>query len=302
MSTPEQHARLTGAALITIAAIGFSGKAIIVKLAFRHGVDAVTLLALRMVFSVPFFLLLALWAGRGAKREPLARADLRNIVILGLVGYYLSSYFDFLGLQYISAALERLLLFVHPTFVLLLSAFLFKRRITRRDVIAIALSYLGIALVFGHDLATQPGNVALGAFWVLLSALLYAVYLIGSGRLVGRVGSMRFASYAGLVSCVGVVAHYLVTRDAALIVSQPAPVYWLSLLMAVASTVLPIALMAEGIRRIGASHASIIGSIGPIATIALGAMFLAEPITAFQIAGAALVLAGILFISLSRSK
>jgi drug/metabolite transporter (DMT)-like permease len=300
MSAAEQRMRLTGAGLIAVAAIGFSGKAIIVKLAYRYGVDAVTLLALRMLFSAPFFVLLALWAGRGAKQEPLSRADVRNIVILGLIGYYLSSYFDFLGLQYITAALERLLLFVHPTFVLLMSAFLFKRRITRRDVVAIVFSYLGIALVFGHDLATQPGNVALGAFWVLLSAVLYAAYLIGSGRIVGRVGSVRFASYAGLVSSVGVVAHYFVTRDAGLIVSQPAPVYWLTLLMAIVSTVLPIVLMSEGIRRIGASHASIIGSIGPIATIALGAIFLGEHITAFQVAGAGLVLAGILAISLQK--
>jgi drug/metabolite transporter (DMT)-like permease len=300
MSAAEQRARLTGVALIAVAAVAFSGKAIIVKLAYRHGVDALTLLALRMVFSAPFFLGVAWWAGRGRKQEPLAPADLRNIAILGLIGYYLSSYFDFLGLQHISAALERLLLFVHPTFVLLLSAFLFKRRITRRDVIAIVLSYLGIALVFGHDLATQPGNVALGAFWVLLSALLYAVYLIGSGRLVGRVGSLRFASYAGLVSSIGVVAHYLVTSDPALIVSQPPPVYGLSVLMAVVSTVLPIVLMSEGIRRVGASHASIIASIGPIATIALGAIFLGEEITAFQIAGAGLVLAGILAISLQK--
>jgi drug/metabolite transporter (DMT)-like permease len=294
-----QRARLTGALLVAVSAIAFSGKAIIVKLAYRHGVDPVTLLALRMVFSAPFFLLLAWWAGR-AGQEPLSRSDLRAIVILGLIGYYLSSYFDFLGLQYITAALERLLLFVHPTFVLLLSAFLFKRPITRRDVVAIVLSYLGIALVFGHDLATQPGNVVLGAFWVLLSALLYAAYLIGSGRLVGRVGSLRFASYAGLVSSVAVVAHYVVTRDAALIFSQPAEVYGLSLLMAVASTVLPIVLMSEGIRRIGASHASIIGSLGPIATIFLGAIFLGESVGVFQLAGAGLVLAGVLAISLQR--
>jgi drug/metabolite transporter (DMT)-like permease len=294
-----QRARLTGALLVAVSAVAFSGKAIIVKLAYRHGVDAVTLLALRMVFSAPFFLLLAWWAGRGGQ-EPLARADLRAIVILGLIGYYLSSYFDFLGLQYITAALERLLLFVHPTFVLMLSAFLFKRPITRRDVVAIVLSYLGIALVFGHDLATQPGNVVLGAFWVLLSALLYAAYLIGSGRLVGRVGSLRFASYAGLVSSVAVVAHYVVTREAAVIFSQPAEVYGLSLLMAVASTVLPIVLMSEGIRRIGASHASIIGSLGPIATIFLGAIFLGETVGVFQLAGAGLVLAGVLAISLQK--
>lgn len=295
-----QRARLTGALLVAVSAIAFSGKAIIVKLAYRHGVDAVTLLALRMVFSAPFFLLLAWWAGRSGTQQPLSRADVRAVAALGFIGYYLGSYFDFLGLQYITAALERLLLFVHPTFVLLLSAFLFKRPITRRDIVAIVLSYLGIALVFGHDLQTQPGNVVLGALWVLLSALLYAAYLLGSGRLVGRVGSLRFASYAGLVSCVAVIAHYAVTREAALIVSQPAPVFGLSLLMAVVSTVLPIVLMSEGIRRIGASHASIVGTLGPIATIFLGAIFLGESIGVFQLAGAGLVLAGVLAISLQK--
>lgn len=296
----DRKSRLVGALLVVVAAIAFSGKAVIIKLAYRHGVDPLTLLALRMVFSAPLFVILALWARRGANVQPLSAADLRAVLALGLVGYYLASYFDFLGLQYISAALERVLLFVHPTFVLLLAAVLFKRPITARDVVAVVLSYMGIALVFGNDLATQPGNVALGAAWVLLSALFYAAYLLGSGRLVGRVGSLRFASYAGLVSCVAVVLHYLITRNAALIVSQPLPVYSLALLMAVVSTVLPIVLTSEGIRRIGASHASIIGSVGPIATIFLGFIFLDEAITAIQIAGAALVMAGVLAISLQR--
>ena len=300
MSSVERPARLTGAILVGIAAVAFSGKAVIIKLAYRYGVDAVTLLALRMVFSAPLFGVLAWWAGRGGRAAPLSRADARAVAILGIVGYYLASYFDFLGLQYITAALERLLLFLYPTFVLLMSALLFQRPVTRRDVVAVGLSYFGIALVFANDLATQSGNVVLGASWVLLSALFYAAYLLGSGRLVGRVGSLRFASYAGLVSCVAVVAHFLVTRDAALIVSQPAPVYGLGLLMAAVSTVLPIVLTSEGIRRIGSSHASIIGSVGPIATIFLGAIFLREQITLVQLAGAALVLAGVLSISLAR--
>ena len=300
MTPQERQARLTGALLVVVGAIAFSGKGVIVKLAYRHGVDAVTLLALRMVLSAPFFAILGWWAARGKDIKALSTADRGSMLVLGLIGYYLASYFDFLGLQYVSVALERLLLFVHPTFVVLLSAALFGRRITRRDVFAIVLSYLGIFVVFGHDLATQPGNVALGSFWVLLSALFYAAYLIGSGRLVGRVGSMRFACYAGLVSCVAVVTHFLVTREAALIVSQPAPVYWLSLVMAVFSTVLPIILTSEGIRRIGASHASIIASVGPIATILLGAIFLDEAITAIQLLGAAFVLAGVLAISLQR--
>lgn len=288
--------------MVMVAAIAFSGKAIIIKLAYRHDVDPVTLLALRMLFSAPFFLLLAWWAGRGAQVRPLEPRDRKSVFVLGIVAYWLSSYFDFVGLQYITAALERLLLFIHPTFVLLLSAALFQRRISARDVAAIVLSYVGIVLVFGNDLATQPGNVWLGSFWVLLSALLYAIYLIGSGRLVGRIGSLRFASYAGLVSCVGVVGHYLATQKPMLIFTQAKEVYALAILMAVVSTVLPIVLTSEGIRRIGASHASIVGSVGPIATIFLGFAFLAEPITMIQLMGAVLVMAGVLAIGLHKAR
>lgn len=296
------HARLSGALMAMAAAIAFSGKAIIIKLAYRHQVDPVTLLTLRMLMSAPLFLLLGWWAARDGSAPPLTRGDKLNIAILGLVGYYLASYFDFLGLQHVTAALERLLLFIHPTFVLLIAAAIFKRPITRRDVLAIVLSYVGIAVAFGHDLATQPGNVALGSFWVLMSALFYAIYLLGSGRLVGRVGSLRFSALAGLASCIGVIAHYLVTQPVSTILAQPAEVYWLSLLMAAACTVLPIALMSEGIRRIGSSHASIIGSVGPIATIFLGFVFLDEPITAVQLLGAGLVMAGVLAISLQKAK
>ncbi|MGE5097132.1 MAG: DMT family transporter [Betaproteobacteria bacterium] len=296
----DRSPRLTGALIVAVAAIAFSGKAIIIKLAYRYGVDALTLLAFRMLFSAPMFVALAWWDRRRERREPLSRADLRNVAILGFIGYYLASYFDFLGLQYVTAALERLLLFIHPTFVLIFAAVLFKRRITLGDVVAVVLSYVGIAFVFGHDLATQPGNVALGAFWVLLSALFYAAYLLGSGRIVGRVGSIRFACYAGIVSCVAVVAHFVVVRDVSLLFGQPLAVYNLSLLMAAVSTVLPIVLTSEGIRRIGASHASIVASIGPVATIFLGAVFLDEAVTWVQVTGAALVLAGILAISLKR--
>jgi drug/metabolite transporter (DMT)-like permease len=296
----ERRRQVGGALMMAVGAIAFSGKAVIIKLAYRYGVDALTLLALRMAFSAPLFLILGVWAARSETAAPLGTRDAIAIVMLGIVGYYLASYFDFLGLQYITAALERLVLYLYPTFVVLLSAALFGRRIVRRDVVAIALSYLGIFAVFANDLATQPGNVVLGSFWVLLSALFYAAYLIGGGRLVARVGSLRFSCYAGLVSCIAVIAHFAIASDIELIATQPAPVYGLALLMAVVSTVLPIVLTSEAIRRIGASHASIIGSVGPVATIFLGALFLAEPITTIQLGGAALVLAGVLAISLKR--
>jgi drug/metabolite transporter (DMT)-like permease len=272
-----------------------------VKLAYRHGVDPLTLLALRMGFSLPFFLALALWANRDGAAGRLVAADWRAIVFLGTLGYYLASLFDFYGLQHITAALERLVLFLHPTFVVLIAAALHGRRIGRRDVFALVLSYLGIALVFVHDLGASQSNVALGAFWVLLSALCYAVYLIGNGRMVQKMGATLFAALASLVSCVGVLAHYALTNDISRIVSLPAPVYLLSLVMAIVSTVLPVVLMSEGIRRVGSSHASMIATVGPVATIFMGAIFLAEPITAIQLLGAALVVAGVLAITLAKA-
>ena len=296
---PSRRSLITGALMVGIAAVAFSGKAIIVKLAYRHGVDAVTLLALRMLFSAPLFFALGLWASRG-NPEAISSKDRRSIFVLGMIGYYLSSYFDFLGLQHITAALERLVLFLYPTFVMLLAAAIFKRPITRRDIAALVLSYVGIVFVFLNDLKTQPGNVVLGSAWVMLSAFLYASYLLGSGSLVQRVGSLRFACRAGLVSCIGVLAHFAIVSDVRTLFTQPAPVYWLSLLMAVVSTVLPIALTSEGIRRIGASRASVIGSVGPIATIFLGFVFLGEAITAIQLFGAALVMAGVLAATLKR--
>ena len=288
-------------ALVVFSAVAFSAKAIIIKLAYRHGTDAVTLLALRMAMAAPFFVAVAWWSSRGGRAVALSREDWRTIVFLGIVGYYLASLFDFLGLQYITAALERLVLFLYPTFVVLISAFLYGRAIAGRDIAALALSYTGIALVFANDLATRQENVLLGAFWVALSALAYAVYLIGNGRMVRKMGSVLFASLASIVSCAAVVAHFLVVRDAHLLWTQPAPVYGLTFLMAIVSTVLPVLFMSVGIRLIGSSHASMLGTVGPVATIFLGFAFLDEPITAIQLAGAALVMAGVLAISLAKA-
>ena len=301
-SSPGRGPRLAGVALVVFSAIAFSAKAVIIKLAYRHGVDAVTLLALRMAMSAPFFVAIAWWASRGEGAAPLAPADWRAVVFLGIVGYYLASLFDFLGLQYITAALERLVLYLYPTFVVLISAAMYGRRITGRDVAALAVSYAGIALVFANDLATRQENVLLGAFWVSLSALAYAIYLIGNGRMVRKMGSVRFASLASVVSCAAVLAHFLVVRDAGLLWSQPEPVYWLTLLMAIVSTVLPVILMSVGIRLVGSSHASMLGTVGPVATIFLGFAFLGEPITTIQLAGAALVLVGVVAISRAPGK
>ena len=295
----------SGVALVLIAAIAFSAKAIFVKLAYddptvlTSAVDPITLLMLRMTFSLPFFALIAWWSARG--QAALSSRDWRAVVVLGLMGYYAASLFDFWGLQYISAALERLILFLNPTFVVLISAIVLGYRIRKRDVFALAMSYAGITLVFVHDLQFNPEKVLIGGALVLLSAALYAGYLVGGGEMVKRLGGVRFAAYASIVSTIAITLHFFMVHPLAVLTTQTPRVYWLSGWMAIISTVLPVIMLAEGMRRIGSSNAAMISSIGPISTIFMGAIFLGEPVTALQLAGAALVLIGVLVISLKKN-
>jgi len=297
---PERH--WFGPALALTGAFGFSAKAIFVKLAYGAATaDALTVLALRMIFSLPFFALMIWLAQRDATRKRLARRDWFAIFWLGFVGYYLSSLLDFSGLQYISAALERLILFLNPTLVVLLSALLLGKPITRRTAVALGLSYAGIVLVFAHDLHLAQDTTALliGSSLVFAGAISYAVYLVGNGEVIQRVGAARFTAYAMSVSALFVFLHFLAARPFSAL-QQPATVYWNTAGMAVLSTVLPIWLTNEAIRRIGSSRVALIGTIGPVLTIGLGAIFLGETITIFQIAGAALVIAGVVLVTLKK--
>ena len=294
-----------GVGLVLVSAIAFSAKAIFVKLAYddpttlRNAVDPVTLLMLRMTIALPFFVLIPWWASRG--QRALSSREWRAVGLLGLMGYYAASLLDFWGLQYISASLERLVLFLNPTIVVLISALLLGYRIGRRDVFALSISYVGIALVFLHDLQFNPEKVLTGGALVLLSAVLYAGYLVGGGEMVKRIGGVRFAAYASIVSTIGISLHFFISRSPDILLSQTRRVFWLSGWMAIVSTVLPIIMMAAGMRRIGSSNAAMISSIGPIATIFMGAIFLGEPITLLQLTGAALVLVGVLAIGLKKN-
>lgn len=285
--------------LVLISAIGFSVKAIMVKLAYAYHVDAITLLALRMAFAMPLFLALAMWSSNGATR--LERQDWIAVTLLGLFGFYLANTLDFFGLEFISAGLERLILFLYPTMVLVLSALFFGRRITRAEILALALSYMGIALAFAHDMASQQENIVLGSALIFGSALAYAFYLMGSGQIIARIGAMRFAAYVMLVAGMANILQFVVTHPVSAL-ELPVRVYELSLAMAVVSTVLPTMLLAAGIRRIGAHSASLIGSVGPVTTIALAYVFLNEPISMTQILGSCLVLAGVLIVSLKHGN
>ncbi|MBS4050515.1 MAG: DMT family transporter [Methylomonas sp.] len=297
-STLSDRKLLFGFALAALAAIGFSGKAILVKLAYADSVDAVTLLALRMLFSTPFFLLVALrHIGRGSA-APLRGRDWLSILILGLLGYYLSSLFDFIGLAYISAGLERLILFLYPTMVVLLSALLLGKRFGRKEVMALLLSYAGIGVVFLDELQVQSPHVFKGAAFVFASTLTYSAYLIGTGEAVARIGVSRFTAFAMLVACAATVLQFVLTHSPRSLLDLPARVYQLSAVMAIVSTVLPVFMLSASIRLIGSGRAALIGSIGPVATLFMAAAILDESLTVQQMAGAGLVMVGVL--SLSR--
>jgi drug/metabolite transporter (DMT)-like permease len=292
---------LTGVVFALLAAVGFSGKAILVKLAYLDGVDAITLLALRMAFSVPFFIVVALWMAR-RHALPLNLHDKLLGLGLGLIGYYLSSLLDFLGLQYISAGLERLILFLYPTMTVILSALIYRRAIGKKVIAAMILSYAGIALVFLHDFgARQGGSIVLGSVLVFLSTLSYSSYLVGVGHAVKRIGTTRFTAYAMIVASVASLLQFVVMRPMSAL-DLPQGVYGYALAMAIFSTVLPVFMLSYAIRRIGSGSASLIGSIGPVSTIYMAYLFLGERVSLLQIAGSLLVLAGVLIVSLTSKE
>lgn len=292
---------ILGVVFALLAAIGFSAKAILVKLAYLEQVDAITLLALRMAFAVPFFVAMAWWVRR-QPAAPLSAHDRWLIVALGLIGYYLSSLLDFMGLQYISAGLERLILFLYPTMTVLLTAFVYKRAIGGKVMLAMALSYAGIALVFLHDVGWQAGgSVVLGASLVFASTLSYSIYLVGVGHAITRIGTTRFTAYAMLVASAASLLQFVVMRPISA-VDLPLRVYELSLAMAIFSTVLPVFFLSYAIRRIGSGSASLIGSIGPVSTIYMAYLFLNENVTWLQMAGSSLVLCGVIIVSVNSKK
>lgn len=281
-----------GVALAILAAFGFSFKAIFVKLAYPYGVDPIALLALRMVFALPIFLWVGFSASRGV--PALTGRDWAGVVVMGLAGYYGASVFDFLGLQYISAGLERLILFTYPTLTLLFGMLLTRRPAQRREVLALALCYLGIGAAFWHDLdvAQDAAAIWLGGGLVFGSALCYAVYLTGSARLIARLGTARFAALATLVSTAAVLGHFLATQPVAHFV-QPWPVYGYALAMGLFSTALPVFAQSAAIRRLGSARVALVSMLGPLATILFAAWLLAEPLAPAQLAGAALVIGGV---------
>ncbi|MFC0185292.1 Threonine/homoserine efflux transporter RhtA [Pseudarcicella hirudinis] len=295
---------LLGAGLIFFGAVFFAGKAVLVKYNYLHyHVDTVSLLALRMLSSLPFYLIIL--AFKQKKNENVQKITIKQwswIVILGIVGYYLASLFDFWGLNYITASVERLILFLYPTIVVIISAIFLKKPIFKIQYFALIITYLGVLCAFIPDL--QIGlqkNLVIGSVLIFLSAFTYALYLIGSGEMIPKIGSTRFTCYAMIVSTIIVMLHYALTAQTSLF-SYQIEVYYLSVSMAVFCTVIPSFMISEGIKRIGSGNASIIGSVGPVATIVMANLFLDEKINGLQLLGTFIVLAGVLMVSWKGKK
>lgn len=273
----------------------FSAKAVMVKLAYTYHVDYLTLLLFRMVFSLPFYVIIALYA-KTKNSEKAGTKDYLWLILFGFLGYYLASLFDFMGLQHIKAGLERIILFIYPTIVVLLSWLFFKKRLTRNQFAAILITYLGVVITFWDEIGVSGDTVFWGGFLIFLSAFTYAVYLIGSGWLIPKFGVLQFTSFAMIVSTFFVIVHYALVADFD-VFNYSKEVYFLGFAMAIFSTLLPSFLVSAAIKQLGASTFSIFGSLGPISTIILAFFFLDERITYLQIFGMIIVIVGVVLVS-----
>lgn len=305
IGTNTKHSiNLAGFLTAFIGAILFSTKAIIVKKAFADvHVDALTLLTIRMVFSLPFYIIAAFLVSRHKANIKMSRNEWLATIALGLFGYYLSSLFDFIGLQYISAGLERLILFLYPSFAVLINAAFFKQEIKRIHIWALLLSYLGIGITYFGELRIDSGNPNFywGSFLIFLCSITYASYIAGSGNIIPKIGASRFTAYAMLSATAGIFLHYILRGDYDAI-QQGMHLWWYGILLALVATVIPTFMLSFALKKTGANNVVIISAIGPVSTIVQAHFFLGEPIFAEQIMGTVLVLAGILLLSIKFKK
>jgi drug/metabolite transporter (DMT)-like permease len=293
---------LAGLIITFLGAILFSTKAIMVKLAFAATtVDAVTLLTLRMAFSVPFYLVAVFLVSRNKTSARMSGRQWLLTFIIGIFGYYLSSLFDFIGLQYISAGLERLILFLYPTFAVLINVLFFKQHIVRNQWLALLLTYLGIAIAFLGEVQLEAGNPQFwwGSFFIFLCSVTYAIYISLSGKIIPQIGSNRFTAYAMLSATFGVFVHYLSSNGSLAPLLRPAVLPY-GIMLAIFATVIPSFLIAHGMKRIGSNNVAIISSIGPVSTILQAHFILGEAIFTAQLIGTSLVIVGILLLSWKR--
>lgn len=290
---------LKGILFVLAGAALFSIKAILVKIGYQQGMDGTTLLTLRMAFALPFFITMAFMGKTSKVSLYTAKTHWKEIFFLALLGYYLSSYFDFMGLKYINAGMERLIVFTYPTMVVVLSAIYLKQSITQKILISLFFTYLGIGLIFLNKETESNPNLYWGSFLVFASAFCYAVYLVGSNKLITKIGSFHYTAYVMSVSCLIMILHFFINKPTNIFHLNIA-YYQIGILLAILTTVIPTFLLAEGIKIIGASKTALVASIGPVVTIFLGYWILNETISEYEILGTLLVISGVLWISIEK--
>lgn len=280
-------------------AVLFSTKAVIVKRAFADiKVDALSLLTLRMFCSMPFYLLALYLTKEKNNASPLTTRQRWHLLWLGLFGYYLSSFLDFEGLQFISAGLERLILFLYPSFVLIINSLLFKQKVSGVQKLALVLTYTGIGIAYFGEMKVDFSNpdFLLGSILIFLCAITYAIYIVGSGKLIPQIGATRFTTYAMLAATGGIFFHFIIRNNWTVFYSSNNSVWLYGLLIAVVATVIPSFLISVAMKKIGSNNLAIISSVGPVSTIIQAHFFLGEQMFAAQIAGTILVVAGVLLL------
>ena len=296
-----QSDNTVGLILVMLGAIAFSSKAVLVKLAYREGIDALSLLTLRMVFALPFYLAIAFFTDRQAAYR-LKPRDYLMVTVTGVLGYYLASLFDFWGLQYITASMERLILFAYPSITLIFGALFFKTPIVKAQYVALILTYMGIFVIFAGDASIgNQADLFRGGGLVFACAITYSLYLTGSGLLIPRIGAMRYTAFALITAAFAVFLHYTFTKDFQLF-QYNKQVYGLAVLMAIVATVIPTLLVSYGIRLIGAGNTALTSSVGPVSTLTLAYFLLGERLTGVQMLGSLLIIAGVLYLSIAKNK
>jgi drug/metabolite transporter (DMT)-like permease len=303
--TVAKKISLAGFAVTFFGAILFSTKAIIVKKAFVDiKVDALSLLAVRMICSLPFYLVVAFYKNGQQKNKLLTIKQWLYLLVLGLLGYYISSFLDFVGLQYISAGLERLVLFLYPSITVLITTFVFKQKISGIQKLALLLTYTGIAIAFYGELRIDTGNpnFYLGSALIFLCAITYGFFIAGSGQLIPQIGATKFTAYAMTIASLGVLTHYFIRGDFSVIALGNTKFWMYGILLAVVATVIPTFLISAGLKKMGANNVAIISSIGPVSTVIQAHYILGEQIFTGQIIGTVLVIAGVLMIGWKRKE
>lgn len=296
----QNKQRVLGIIFVLISTVSFSAKSVFAKLAYQELNDSVTILFLRMGMALPFFLLVSF--RKTNSNYQLTLSDKAQILFLGIIGYYLASLFDFWGLEYIPAGMERVILFIYPTFVVILSILILKRKPEKQEILSLFITYSGILFIFIKEKFWINKSVMIGGSLVLASALSYSFYLIGSEKLISKMGATKYTSYALSISGICIVVHFFIAREIDLLFTLSARIYFLGFLMAIVSTVIPVFMLTQGIKRIGSTKSAILGTFGPVSTILLGYYLLGEKIGILEIIGTFFILFGVLILSVQKKE